>query len=153
MKLYKLVSVFFTTLLFTSILPPITVASNDDCPVPGGLSVSNNTGASVQLSWNAAPGAIRYEVEIEDGDNTPPFHQEFNTTQTTATIEGLTPGGQYKFKVKSKCSSGSSDHAPWFFFTAGSGDNTGGGNNPTGGSCSIPDGLNVSNNTGASIQL
>ncbi|MCB0689629.1 MAG: hypothetical protein KDC53_23980, partial [Saprospiraceae bacterium] len=29
---------------------------------------------------------------------------------------GLTPGGQYKFKVKSECSSGSSDHSPWFSF-------------------------------------
>ena len=96
---------------------------------------------------------VRYEVEIEDGDNTPVFNKEFITTQTSASIDGLTPGGQYKFKVKSECSSGSSDHAPWFFFVAGEGDGTGdpGGGNTS--SCAIPDGLAINDNLGTSVVL
>ena len=81
------------------------------------MAISDNLGTSVVLTWNAAEGALQYEVEIEDADNTPAFILEFKTTQTFAHVDGLTAGGHYKFKVKSECSSGSSDHAPWFLFT------------------------------------
>ncbi len=113
------------------------------CDIPTGLSISNNTGSSVTLQWSSAAGAINYEVEIEDDENTPLFNQEFRTSGLSQEVSGLTPGGSYKFKVKSECSSGSSDHSPWFFFTAGD-DDSGGADDGTGGSaCDIPNELRV----------
>ena len=122
------------------------------CDIPTGLMVSNVTSTSATLSWNAASGAVSYEVEVEDGDNTPFFNQEVVVTGTSYEVTGLSAGGEYKFKVKSECGSGSSDHAAWVFFnTSGSGD--GGNDGGSTGDCAIPEGLSVSNFTGTGVTL
>ncbi|MBK8706004.1 MAG: fibronectin type III domain-containing protein [Saprospiraceae bacterium] len=109
------------------------------CGIPGGLSVSNLTGTSAVLSWSPMAGALKYEVEVEDDENTPLFAFNAITSDTTIAVIGLAPGGSYQFKVKSKCDGGlSSDYSGWVFFGAGNtgGGNTGGGS--TGGACEVP---------------
>lgn len=125
----------------------------DNCTtIPSGLAVANTTGNTANLSWTAVSGAVSYEVEVEDDENTPPFMVNINTTNTMITVEGLSVGGNYKFKVKAVCVSGSSDHSPWFFFSTGSTGN--GGNTPDGGDCtSIPTGLVANAITNTSVEL
>ncbi len=120
--------------------------------IPSGLAAGNITGTTADLSWNAVSGAVSYEVEVEDDENTPPFMVNINTANTTITIEGLSAGGNYKFKVKAVCSSGSSDHSPWLFFSTGDGGN--GGTTPGGGNCTtIPTGLVANAITNTSAEL
>ncbi|MBL7793620.1 MAG: fibronectin type III domain-containing protein [Saprospiraceae bacterium] len=132
------------------------------CAIPEGLVVSNITGTEATLTWNAVAGAQQYEVEVEDNENTPLFAFNTLTSETTVTVTGLSPNGQYQFKVKSKCGGGlSSDYSAWVFFNTGTGTggntggNTGGGNTGggTGGACGIPAGLSVSDLTGTSAVL
>ncbi len=124
------------------------------CGIPIGLSVSAVTDSSATLSWQAAPGVQQYEVEVEDDENTPPFVFNAIVTDTFFTVLGLSPNGQYQFKVKSKCSNGNSDYSAWFFFGAGAGNGGGGngGGNPTG-SCGIPVGLSATGITGGAVLL
>ncbi len=98
--------------------------TNDECPdIPGELSVEVLDPTSVILTWSAITTAVSYEVEVEDTENTPAFDLEETISASNLTVRGLVAGGTYKFKVKAKCASGSSDHSPWFFFgtTAGTG--------------------------------
>lgn len=114
------------------------------CDLPTGLVVSNITNDGANLSWTAVPGALQYEVEVEDAENTPAFQFNIVTSETTVSVLGLAPNGNYKFKVKSKCSGGSSLYSDWVFFSTGqiggggTGDDNGGS-----GSCEVPAGLTV----------
>ena len=123
------------------------------CEIPTGLGVALN-GTKATLSWSAVEGANQYEVQIEDGDNTPAFNQQFTTTATTQDVSGLSAGGEYKFKVKSLCGGNSSDHSVLHFFTvdgnAGGGGNTGTGNNRI---CDGPSVLSISELTKTSVTL
>lgn len=125
------------------------------CVAPAGLSVSNLSGTGATLSWSAVSGVTLYEVEVEDGENTPPYAFNTVTGATTINITGLTPNGNYKFKVKSKCGSGSSVYSDWFLFNSGLGGNGGGGTGGggTGGACEIPSGLSISGITDNSATL
>lgn len=112
------------------------------CAAPTGLAATNITDSSAVLSWDPVPGVTQYRVEIEDADNTTPFNLELTVTGNSYTVMGLAAGGNYKFKVKSRCSSNNfSDYSEWFFF---SGNGNGG---PGGGDCTVPVNLMVSNIT------
>ena len=119
--------------------------STATCEVPGQLTASLDANGMASLSWDASPGALLYEVEVESEENTPFFVQEFLTTDNFIDIPGLEPNGLYKFKVKSQCGgSNSSDFTSWLFFSSGG--NSGGGGNGgggLGGSCETPTGLSV----------
>ncbi|MDH3648564.1 MAG: fibronectin type III domain-containing protein, partial [Saprospiraceae bacterium] len=119
--------------------------------IPDGLLVSDITPTSAVLSWNAVEGVTGYEVEVEDGDNTPPFVLNINTESTSIMVGGLTAGGQYKFKVKAVCGNDSSDHSPLMFFSSATEGGTGGGSSS--GSCGIPSGLAAHNITDTSAML
>ncbi len=122
------------------------------CDIPAGLSVSSLSSTSVVLSWSPVAGALLYEVEVEDDENTPLFSFNALTSDVSIAVIGLTEGGSYQFKVKSKCSTGSSEYSAWFFFGAGpngSGNNGGGGT----GTCDIPSDLQVTELTTTSAML
>ncbi|MDZ4680637.1 MAG: fibronectin type III domain-containing protein [Saprospiraceae bacterium] len=88
------------------------------CTTPVNLEVSEVTTTSVKLSWSPVAGALRYEVEVEDDENTPAFSFDALTANTAVMIIGLTPGGKYQFKVKSKCGGGqSSEYSAWVLFS------------------------------------
>lgn len=109
---------------------------NAQCPVPSGLTASSNGPTSANLSWQAVSGVTSYLVNVENGRNNP---TTFLVTGTTVnpmfTVNGLTGGFAYKFKVRSNCGGNHSSWSPWFTFVAG-----GGAIN-----CNLLTGLSVSN--------
>ncbi len=120
------------------------------CEIPSGLTVSDLTGASATLSWNAVSGATKYTIEIEDEQNNPStFHMEANVNGTSYAVTGLTNGVLYKFKVRTRCGSDKSDWTDWVFFNGNNGGGTGGGT----GNCSTPGSTQVSNITGNTALL
>jgi len=123
------------------------------CDIPTNLTVSNLTSNSAILSWSPAAGALQYEVEVEDDENTPLFSFNAITTDTTIAVIGLAAGGNYQFKVKSKCANGSSEYAAWIFFNASAtgGGGTGGGVGTN--ACTTPVNLEVSEITTTSVKL
>lgn len=127
-------------------------APTGSCGIPLGLMASDITGTAALLSWNSVPGAGRYEVEVEDDENTPAFAFEAIVMDTFIMVLGLSPDGQYQFKVKAKCSDNNSDYSPWLFFGTGTGSGGNGGGNPTG-NCDVPTGLTVSDVTPTSALL
>ena len=129
-------------------------SQSDTCAIPKDLSVSNITSTSATISWNAVEGVDNYEVEVEDGDNTPAFEFNRELSATTVEVSGLSPNGEYKVKVKSKCSGGNnSEYTEWLFFNATPGDDPGNGGEGEGGVCAIPTGLSVSNITSTSATI
>lgn len=95
--------------------------SSGACDTPTGLTISNISANSATISWNPVGAAVNYEVEVEDGDNTPAFYFNQVTNTTSVTVSGLASGGRYKAKVKSKCSNDNSEYTQWVFFIAGQG--------------------------------
>ncbi|MCB0571325.1 MAG: fibronectin type III domain-containing protein, partial [Phaeodactylibacter sp.] len=91
------------------------------CGVPEGLAASAITTTSALLSWNSVPGALRYEVEVEDDENTVAYEFDAISMDTAIMVIGLMPGGQYQFKVKARCSGGNSDYSTWSFFSTPTG--------------------------------
>ncbi len=70
-------------------------------PPPTALTVSNSTGTSITLTWNAVPGAMSYRV-LEAMSPTGPFLPATSvgtTTGTSATVTGLAPNTVYSFQV------------------------------------------------------
>lgn len=88
-----------------------------DCIAPVTLLAALN-GSSATLSWNGVSGAVQYDIEIEDEQNTPgAFHLEVSSTDTFYVVTGLQPGVLYKFKVRTRCAGGSqSDWSAWQYF-------------------------------------
>ena len=120
------------------------------CDPPAQLLASLDANGTATLNWEAVPGALLYEVEVESEEDTPFFVQEFFTSDNFIEINGLVPNGIYKFKVKSKCGgSNSSSYSAWFVFPQGSGN--GGGGNP--GTCDIPTGLTAFDISTTSVSI
>ena len=96
--------------------PPCPVT----CNTPGGLSASpTNTDAT--LTWNAAAGAIDYNVRAREiGTST--WTEGFNLTSPVS-YTGLTACTDYEFQVQSNCSGGvtSAWSSSSFFSTTGCG--------------------------------
>ncbi len=87
-----------------------------DCTAPSALSASVS-GTAALLSWNAVSGAVQYNIEIEDEQNTPSnFHLEVSSQDTFYNFTDLLPGVLYKFKVRTQCASGQSDWSAWQYF-------------------------------------
>ncbi|NHM08061.1 hypothetical protein G4D82_12585 [Flavobacterium sp. CYK-4] len=108
------------------------------CAIPTGLSTSNVTGTTAQLSWQAVPDAENYNVQYRQVDT-----EEWNTgvsTTTTINIIGLNPQTAYEFKVMAICSlpGGFSDTTN--FITT----------NPV---CHAPTALTVVSNTASTVYL
>ena len=125
------------------------------CEVPTGLMVLNISNGEATLTWDPVPGALAYEVEVEDDENTPPFEWNEIVTTNQVTVAGLAANGSYQFKVKAKCDSNNSLYSPWLFFTTGNGGSGGNGGNGGngGGSCDTPTGLMVSDITSGSALI
>ena len=64
----------------------------------GGLTFSNITGDSIDVSWPAAPGAVKYRVNLFFVD-LQQLDRYFNTTETSVHITGLLGGTNYEFRV------------------------------------------------------
>ena len=85
------------------------------CAAPTGLAASDITSFGAKLSWDAAPDALKYEIEVSDGARY--FVNDF-LGQTSYPASGLAPKTDYRFRVRSWCSNGTgSAFSDWTDFT------------------------------------
>ncbi len=93
--------------------------SPPSCFAPSGISATAVTTTSIDLSWTASSSApangytVYYSTTNTDPTATTVLDptNSLNTTATTATITGLTPGTLYYFWVRSNCSA--TDLSDW----------------------------------------
>ncbi len=71
------------------------------CPAPANPRVSNITRQSFTLSWNAAAGAVDYEVQYRATKQT--AWTTLFTNQVQISIGGLTPLTEYEARVRTRC--------------------------------------------------
>jgi hypothetical protein len=82
-----------------------TLPCNTTCLPPTGLTTSNITPGSAQLSWNTT-GAPIYRVRYRMASSGMLWIYQ-NTPATSLPVNGLQPASLYEWQVKSLCSSGS----------------------------------------------
>ncbi|MGI8892176.1 MAG: fibronectin type III domain-containing protein, partial [Bacteroidia bacterium] len=87
--------------------------SSSICNVPTGLTASVGTN-SATLSWTGT-GAVSYTVRYKQLSSSSWI--TINSTQTSASLSGLTSGVTYEFQVRSNCSSSSSSFSNSATFT------------------------------------
>ncbi len=94
--------------------------SNAQCPVPSGLTSSQITNTSVQLSWASTPAdsfLLRY---YDNSDSIYLFQTISNGSATSITVSGLTPNTTYSWLIRTWClggTSGSYQSTPSVFIT------------------------------------
>lgn len=74
------------------------------CIIPAGLNATAITENSATLNWNAATGALTYNIQYKPTSS----GTWINTTSSTTSkaITGLTPSTLYEFQVQSDCGGG-----------------------------------------------
>lgn len=93
-------------------------AVNAQCQTPTNLGATIN-GPSMLLTWNAVGGATSYRVNIQNAPGNNVFLDvEFNSATNSFMAMNLTPGSNYKFKVRTNCGGNNSAWSGYFFFTA-----------------------------------
>jgi hypothetical protein len=78
----------------------------ESCGIPTQLS-GQLTGTDVVFGWQPVPGATAYELEYRRIDLA--GWQTVTTYQTSVVLYGLQPGTTYFWRVRTLCSSGTSD--------------------------------------------
>jgi hypothetical protein len=69
-------------------------------PSVTGLTVSARNRTSLSVKWNASKGATGYYVVVTDAaTGTPAGQTDVGASSTSATVGGLTPGGNYNVDV------------------------------------------------------
>ena len=80
-------------------------------PAPGNLRATMGDDAGeIDLQWDAIYGASSYTIEMKEHDTPAPWAQVRNQQQSKGTIEGLTPGKVYAFRVRAL---GPNGEGPW----------------------------------------
>ncbi|MDH3651748.1 MAG: fibronectin type III domain-containing protein, partial [Saprospiraceae bacterium] len=94
------------------------------CDKPVNLAVSEIGDSSVLLTWLGNPDASQFQVDVKSKEKTPKFDLQVSTSDSMLLVTGLSPGGYYKFRVKTTCGDGSSSgSSKWHdFLTAGQGE-------------------------------
>ncbi|MBB3698160.1 M4 family metallopeptidase [Flammeovirga yaeyamensis] len=84
------------------------------CDVPTGLSVSNITASTVDVSWNNVSAANDFTIRLRESGGT---WSDYTATNPSASFTGLTENTSYDLQVASNCSSGSSAFSSIVSFT------------------------------------
>jgi hypothetical protein len=80
----------------------LTAEGAGECPLPTSLSADNITPTSVNLQWEAVPGAVGYRVRYKIAETSQWTFT--SSTNNELTITGLTPNTEYAWKVRAVCS-------------------------------------------------
>ncbi|MCB0674839.1 MAG: fibronectin type III domain-containing protein, partial [Saprospiraceae bacterium] len=120
-----------------------------NCAATSGVTV-NSTGTTASINWEPVVGVATYEVEVESEQTTPTFHVEQEVSGTTFEVSGLTAGGLYKVKVKSRCGD---KPETVLIFTADDGVTTGSGLDDATGSCAVVEHIRVEPLSGSSVLI
>ncbi len=118
-----------------------TTATAGGCTDPIGLTASNITATSADVSWNPVGGAIDYNVFYKANSVNNWSLGARNINSTVFTLSGLSPSTDYTWRVKANCTSGGSS----FIFA--------GFTTTAGATCNAPSGLTSSSvtSTGADV--
>ena len=81
-------------------------------PAPGSFAAGTQTPASVGLSWDAVGDASRYRVEYREAGRSEWITDDETLTVTTHTVDGLSCGTGYQFRM-SAYGSGTTYAAAW----------------------------------------
>ena len=76
--------------------------SGVSCSATAGIQIASFAN-SASIFWVAVDGVSSFDVEVESEQNTPDFKVEQRVSGTSFEVSGLTAGGLYKVKVKSRC--------------------------------------------------
>lgn len=74
---------------------------------PTNLQATAISDATIELTWDASPGASSYEIFLQQGY----YDKSIDTTDTTYDCSGLICGTTYQFKVKAIAGSQESDYS------------------------------------------
>jgi len=88
-------------------------------PAPTGLAATNVTPVSFFASWQAAPSAVFYRVDVSSSPTFGTFLlNDAIANATTASIGGLTSGTTYYYRVRSVSAAGTSANSATFTVAA-----------------------------------
>ncbi|NND31959.1 MAG: fibronectin type III domain-containing protein, partial [Saprospiraceae bacterium] len=77
--------------------------NNGPCPKATNLAILEIDDTSATLGWLGNEKNVSYLVDVHQKEHTPTYKISETVDTTIIFIEGLIPGGNYKFRVKSKC--------------------------------------------------
>lgn len=77
------------------------ISIQSSCTAPTGLSVSNITGTSAQLNWNAVGNAVSYTLKYKKSGNNPWIN--LSSSNTNYSLGGLLAQTSYTWQVKTTC--------------------------------------------------
>lgn len=104
-------------LLFFCVLPSFFYTASAQCSKATSLGVTEISDNAVTLLWINANADASYEVEIRSKGRTPKLKQSMLTLETSLQLEGLVPGSEYRFRVRTICADGTtSGSTKWFVF-------------------------------------
>jgi len=93
----------------------LTFNTLGSCSAPSGLSSSSVTSSGATVSWNAASGALSYNIQyrVTGGSS----WTSATSSSTSKALSGLSPATGYEFQVQTVCSSGNSSWSASANFT------------------------------------
>ncbi|MDH3649630.1 MAG: fibronectin type III domain-containing protein [Saprospiraceae bacterium] len=94
------------------------------CPKASNLAVIDVTDTTATLTWLGNPENTSYRVDVHQKEHTPQYKRSEVVDTTFLEVEGLEPGGNYKFRVKSECEKNAGGSSSWINFTTTGGDST-----------------------------
>ena len=112
--------------LFSDFTDPVSfdteALTEEGCPTPIG-EILELTSETAMVSWKgSAPDAL-YLIEVEHLGLTYAYNLINTSYDTSYLIDGLTPGGDYQWKITAFCSvEDYSECSPWMPFTTAEGD-------------------------------
>jgi hypothetical protein len=94
-----------------------TITPGSGCGTPSVLSASAITNTSATINWNAGSGAATYDVDYKAATSGTWLNAATGTTFTSIDLSGLTEGTSYDWRVRTNCSSESSNYVQSQFVT------------------------------------
>jgi hypothetical protein len=85
------------------------------CTAPSGLYASSVTANTASIGWNAAGGALSYNVQYRKTGTS--SWSSVTSTTNSKTLSGLSPATTYEFQLQTVCSSGNSSWSSSVTFT------------------------------------
>ena len=83
------------------------------CLPPSIINPVVTTTTTATINWNAAAGAVQYNIRYRTTGTTAWTALVINGTQTTTTIQNLIPGTAYEYQIRTKCNSNPDEFSPY----------------------------------------
>jgi hypothetical protein len=124
------------------------------CDAPTGLAASSITSSSATLSWNAASGAVSYNIQYRVVGNS--TWTSTTSTSTSKSLTSLAASTNYEWEVQTVCSSSPSAYSSVVTFTTSAVSScveTYESNNTSGTAASIPVNTNLTSQISTSSDI